>query len=83
MRVTGDSSGGMTTISGLNKATVYTVEVAAETRAGTRVYSLPLIIQTPDSEGTLHHISILGFPHRCLPQSEWCCHTQQWICGDQ
>ena len=50
MSVTGDSSGGMTTISGLNKATVYTVEVAAETRAGTRVYSLPLIIQTPDSE---------------------------------
>ena len=42
----------MTTISesGLTKVTVYTVEVAAETRAGTGVYSLPLTIQTPDSE---------------------------------
>ena len=41
----------MTTISGLTKETVYTVEVAAETSAGTGVYSLPLTIQTPDSEG--------------------------------
>ena len=42
----------MTTISesGLTKETVYTVEVAADTRAGTGVYSLPLTIQTPDSE---------------------------------
>ena len=42
----------MTTISesGLTKETVYTVEVAANTRAGTGVYSLPLTIQTPDSE---------------------------------
>ena len=40
----------MTTISGLTKETVYTVEVAAETRAGTGVYSLPLTIKTPDSE---------------------------------
>ena len=40
----------MTTISELTKETVYTVEVAAETRAGTGVYSLPLTIQTPDSE---------------------------------
>ena len=40
----------MTTISGLTKETVYTVEVAAETRAGTGVYSFPLTIQTPDSE---------------------------------
>ena len=39
----------MATISGLTKETVYTVEVAA-TRAGTGVYSLPLTIQTPDSE---------------------------------
>ena len=31
----------MTTISELTKETVYTVEVAAETRAGTGVYSLP------------------------------------------
>ena len=34
----------------LTKETVYTVEVAAETGAGTGVYSLPLTIQTPDSE---------------------------------
>ena len=40
----------MTTISELTKETVYTVEVAAETRAGTGVYSRPLTIQTPDSE---------------------------------
>ena len=40
----------MTTISGLTKETVYTVEVVAETRAGTGVYSRPLTIQTPDSE---------------------------------
>ena len=40
----------MTTIYGLTKETVYTVEVAAETSAGTGVYSLPLTIQTPDSE---------------------------------
>ena len=40
----------MTTISELTKETVYTVEVAAETSAGTGVYSLPLTIQTPDSE---------------------------------
>ena len=46
--VSGDSR--MTTISELTKETVYTVEVAAETRAGTGVYSLPLTIQTPDSE---------------------------------
>ena len=46
--VSGESR--MTTISELTKETVYTVEVAAETRAGTGVYSLPLTIQTPDSE---------------------------------
>ena len=48
--VLGDSSGGMTTISGLTKETVYTVEVAAETSAGTGVYSHPLIFQTPGGE---------------------------------
>ena len=46
--VSGDSR--MATISELTKETVYTVEVAAETRASTGVYSLPLTIQTPDSE---------------------------------
>ena len=48
--VSGDSSGGMTTISGLTKETVYTVEVAAETSAGTGVYSDPVIFQTPGGE---------------------------------
>ena len=48
--VSGDSSGGMTTISGLTKETVYTVEVAAETSAGTGVYSGPAMFQTPVGE---------------------------------
>ena len=48
--VSGDSSGGMTTISGLTKETVYTVEVAAETSASTGVYSESAIFQTPDGE---------------------------------
>ena len=46
----GDSSGGMTTLIGLTKQTVYTVEVAARTIAGTGVYSQPQNIETPDSE---------------------------------
>ena len=46
----GDSSGGMTTLTGLTKQTVYTVEVAARTSAGTGVYSQPQNIETPDSE---------------------------------
>ena len=48
--VSGDSSGGKTTISGLTKETVYTVEVAAENSAGTGVYSHPLVFQTPGGE---------------------------------
>ena len=49
--VSGDSSGGMITISdGLVIKTKYTVEVGAETSAGTGVYSDPLIFETPDSE---------------------------------
>ena len=39
---TGDSSGGMYTISGLSAATVYTVEVAAVNSVGTGVYSSPI-----------------------------------------
>ena len=47
--VSGDSSGGTTTISELMKQTVYTVEVAARTSAGTGVgvYST---IETSDSK---------------------------------
>ena len=49
--LSGDSSGGMITfLSGLTKQTVYTVEVAARTSAGTEVYSQPQNIETPDSE---------------------------------
>ena len=52
--VSGDSSGGMTTIFGLLATcmheTVYTVEVVAETSAGIGVYSHPQTIQTPDGE---------------------------------
>ena len=39
---TGDSSGGMYTISGLSAATVYTVEVAAVTSVDIGVYSSPI-----------------------------------------
>ena len=63
----------MTTISELTKETEYTVEVAAETSAGTGEYSDPLTIQTPDSEWFSHYEQFsMYFPSlRCLPQSEW------------
>ena len=48
--VSGDSSGGVTTVFGLTRETVYTVQVAAVTSGGTGVYSDPLTIETPDSE---------------------------------
>ena len=41
---TGDSSGGMYTISGLSAATEYTVEVAAVNNAGVGVYSGPIAV---------------------------------------
>ena len=46
--VSGDSSGGITTISGLTKERLYTVEVAAHNTAGTGAYSKPKHFQTPD-----------------------------------
>ena len=46
----GDSSGGIHTITGLTKVTVYTVEVAAVTSAGTGVFSEPLTIETPEGD---------------------------------
>ena len=46
--VSGDLSGGMTTISGLTKKTVYTVEIAAQNTAGTGVYSNPKSFQMPN-----------------------------------
>ena len=54
----GDSSGGMNTLSGLTKQTVYTVVVAARTSAGTGVYSQPQNIETPEGEHSLS-VSIL------------------------
>ena len=47
---TGDSSGGMYTISGLSTATEYTVEVAAVNSAGTGVYSDSITEETPQSK---------------------------------
>ena len=43
---TGDSSGGMYTISRLSAATEYTVEVAAVNSAGVGVYSDPIVAMT-------------------------------------
>ena len=43
---TGDSRGGMHTISGLSAATEYTVEVAAVNSVGTGVYSDPITVVT-------------------------------------
>ena len=57
--VSGDFSGGMHTISGLIGATVYTVEVAAKTSAGSGLYSEPVNIETPDSECAVIHIMSL------------------------
>ena len=56
MRVSGNSSGGMVTISGLSPATMYTVVVAAENSAGAGDYSDPLRVETPDSEHTVSEV---------------------------
>ena len=69
--VSGDSSGGTTTISGLTRRTMYTVQVAAVNRAGTGVYSTPLAFETPNSELTLLVSNYFEPSHRCLHQSEW------------
>ena len=57
MSVSGDSSGGMVTISGLSPATMYTVEVAAVNSADTGVYSSPVMVTTPDSKWSHIHTS--------------------------
>ena len=46
----------VTIIFELTKVTVYRIEVAAVTSAGTGVYSHPLTIETPDSEYSFHWI---------------------------
>ena len=51
--VSGDSSGGITTISGLTKQRVYTVEVAAVNSAGNGEYSVPQKIAIPETESRL------------------------------
>ena len=51
--VSGNFSGGMTTISGLTNETVYTVEVAAETSAGIGVYSELMETETPGSKSVM------------------------------
>ena len=48
--VSGDSSGGVITVSGLIKETIYTVQVGTVTSSGTGVYSQLQTIKTPDSE---------------------------------
>ena len=48
--VSGDSSGGTDTISGLTRRTMYTVQVAAVNSAGTGEYNASLTIQTPDGK---------------------------------
>ena len=58
---TGDSSGGMYTISGLSPATVYTVEVAAVNSADTGVYSIPITVVTVgEHSNTYVHVFILS-----------------------
>ena len=59
MSVSGDSSGGMYVISGLMPSTTYSIQVAAETSAGTGPYSTAIdqltsseihaILQLPNS----------------------------------
>ena len=70
--VSGDSSGGMTTVSGLSKQTVYTVQVAAVTSSGTGVYSDLLTFETPDGEQVcvlFYALNLtLVIDHRRLPQ---------------
>ena len=53
--------GSTTTLQGLTKQTVYTVQVAARTSASTGVYSEPQTIRTPDSEYFTHdNLTILS-----------------------
>ena len=58
--VSGDFSEGMEMISGLNKQTMYTVQVAAVNSAGTGEYSDPLPFETPDSEYNKYLVGIYG-----------------------
>ena len=63
---TGDSSGGMYTISGLSAATEYTVEVAAVNSAGVGVYSDPIAAMTDGEQPSLHEFQYLVCLSVCL-----------------
>ena len=67
--VSGDSSGGITTISGLTIKTMYMVEVAAETSSGTGIYSFLQTFETLDCELSYYlvHLSI-NFLNNSAPQ---------------
>ena len=54
--VSEDSSGGITTVSGLNRQTIYTVQVAAVTSCGTGEYSHLETIETPDGEYNYYYM---------------------------
>ena len=71
MSVSGDSSGGMVTISGLSPITLYTVQVAAVNSAGTGPSSDPVMITTPESMYSLLTLLIITLFCRCVSQSEW------------
>ena len=59
---TGDSSGGMYTISGLSAATEYTVKVAAVNSAGIGVYSGPITVPTVgEDSNTCSCVYIMGY----------------------
>ena len=57
--VSGDSNGGMTTITGLSPSTTYSIQVAAETSAGTGVYSSAVDQST---SGVYYYIIHLHIP---------------------
>ena len=63
--VSGDSSGGMYVISGLMPSTTYSIQVAAETSAGTGPYTSPLTIETPYNSKHISYIAT-GLKYFCV-----------------
>ena len=73
--VSGDSSGGMYVISGLMPSTTYSIQVAAETSAGTGPYSDLRIVNTNSEEITttcMHSYSVS--PHQLYYQCHFTPH---------
>ena len=64
--VSGDSSGGMTTITGLSPSTTYSIQVAAETGGGVGVYSSAVDQLT---NGVCVHCPRCGAHRLCFSQS--------------